>query len=92
MREKAAEARSILVTQGLGSETVDPIPCSDFADLEIVSIPTNRPDHRSLRIDMSGMDHVIGRTDVVRATTKQALPSALPRFTAIRDGTRPLSR
>ncbi|MFF8798563.1 MULTISPECIES: hypothetical protein [unclassified Methylobacterium] len=92
IRERAAQARTILATQGLETETVDPIPSTDFAGFEIVSIPTTGPDHRNVRIYMAVMDRVIGRTDVVCATTKQALPGALPLFRAIRDGTRPPSR
>lgn len=92
LKRRVAEARTVLAGQGLETETVDPIESSAFAGFEIVSIPTSGPDHRSIRIYMAIMDRVIGRTDVVCATTKQALPSALPAFRAIRDGTHPPTR
>lgn len=92
LRNRVAEARQVLNGQGLKTETVEPIHSRDFAGFEIVSIPTTGPDHRNVRIYMAIMDRVIGRTDIVCATTKQALPSALPVFRAIRDGTRPPTR
>ncbi len=92
LRERVAETRTILAGRGLETETVESIRSSEFAGFEIVSIPTTGPDHRNVRIYMAIMDRVIGRIDIVCATTKQALPSALPVFRAIRDGTRPPTR
>ncbi|GJE71321.1 hypothetical protein CHKEEEPN_2867 [Methylorubrum podarium] len=92
LKERVAQARTILAGQGLETETVDSIKSSEFAGFEIVSIPTSGPDHRNVRIYMAILDRVIGRIDVVCATTKHALPSALPVFRAIRDGTRPPTR
>ncbi|WP_156635348.1 hypothetical protein [Methylobacterium sp. Leaf123] len=92
LRDRVVEARTVLASQGLETETVDPIQSSDFAGFEIVSIPTTGPDHRNVRLYMAIMDRVIGRSDIVCATTKPALPSALPVFRTIRDGIRPPTR
>ncbi|CAO4177982.1 hypothetical protein [Methylorubrum aminovorans] len=92
LRERIAEARTILAGQGLQTVTVESIKSSEFAGFEVVSVPTSGPDHRNVRIYMAIMDHVIARIDIVCATTKQALPDALPIFRAIRDGTRPPTR
>ncbi|HEV2542103.1 MAG TPA: hypothetical protein VGU70_05000 [Methylobacterium sp.] len=92
LRERVAEARTILAGQGLQTETVESIKSSEFAGFEVISVPTSGPDHRNVRIYMAIMDRVIGRIDIVSATTKQALPDALPMFRAIRDGTRPPAR
>lgn len=91
-KRMVSETREVLATQGLRTESVDSIPGSDFAGFEVISTPTAGPDHRNVRIYMAVMDRVIGRTDLVCATTKHALPDAMPIFRAIRDGIRPPTR
>lgn len=86
MEYMATESRRLLANSGLDVQSVEKIDRSDLAGFEFTMIPGNGPDHRNIRIYMAIMDRPDGRTDVVCATTRAALPSALGVFRTIRDG------
>ncbi|MEH3144335.1 MAG: hypothetical protein PGN34_03070 [Methylobacterium frigidaeris] len=91
-RTMADAVLATLRSQGLAPEVLQGIPGTAFAGVEVVSKPTAGPDHQNVRIYMAIMDRVVGRTNIVCATTRQALPDAIPVFRLIRDGTRAPAR
>ncbi|MGF3023569.1 hypothetical protein ACQVP2_12150 [Methylobacterium aquaticum] len=88
-QKMALDIRRTLPGQGMAPQVMQAIPSEAYAGFEIVSKPTLGPDHENVSIYTAIMDRVVGRTNVICVTTKQALPDAYPVFRVIRDGTRP---